>query len=126
MILDPHVNVKNPMVRKPVHMMKPPRVVTLQKSQHNSLEKRQHDLSRSGTNRSPSKSGSISVLSYGGELFGKIICLKLQHFGHVIQGNGKNNFLFSTTIMFIHTCTTDYGVSFLWHKKGRNVLLNTY
>ena len=38
-ILEPNANVKAPMVRKPVHMIKP-RVVTLQKSLHNSLEKR--------------------------------------------------------------------------------------
>ena len=75
-LLEPHVNVKNPMVRKPVHMMKP-RVVTLQKSLPNSLEKRQHDLSKSGTNKSPSKSGSGSLLSYDGELSGKITHLKL-------------------------------------------------
>ena len=78
------------MVRKPVHMIKP-RVVTLQKPLHNSLEKRQHDLSRSGTNKSPSKSGSGSCVSYDGELFGKITHLKLPHSGHVIQGNGKTN-----------------------------------
>ena len=40
MILEPHTNVKTPMVKKPVHMIKP-RVVTLQKSLHSSLERRQ-------------------------------------------------------------------------------------
>lgn len=38
MLLEPHANVKMSMVRKPVHMIKP-RVVTLQKSSHDSLEK---------------------------------------------------------------------------------------
>ena len=92
-ILDPHVNVKNPMVRKPVHMMKP-RVVTLQKSLHNSLEKRQHDLSRSGTKKSPSKSVSGSLLSYDGELFGKIAHLNLQDSGHIRDGNEKTTSYF--------------------------------
>ena len=75
-LLDPRENVKNPMVRKPVHMMKP-RVVTLQKSLRNTLEKRQHDLSRSGSNKSPPKSGAGSLLSYDGELSGEIKHLKL-------------------------------------------------
>ena len=115
-LLDPRENVKNPMVRKPVHMMKP-RVVTLQKSLRTvTLEKRQHDLSRSGTNKSPSKSGSGSLLSYDGELSGEIKHLKLDQ-AFWSWENGKNNLLFST---FVHTCTTDCGVFSSWYKKGRN------
>ena len=48
MLLEPHTNVKMPMVRKPVHMIKP-RVVTLQKSSHNSLEKKCFPLKTSSS-----------------------------------------------------------------------------
>ena len=45
-ILEPDSNVKAPMVRKPVYMIKP-RVVTLQSSLRNSLEKRKGSMDTS-------------------------------------------------------------------------------
>lgn len=77
------------MVRKPVHMIKP-RVVTLQTSLRNSLEKRRHELSRSGTNKSPSKSVTGSLLTSDEELFGKIVHLKVQDSSLVVHRNGRN------------------------------------
>lgn len=95
------------MVRKPVHMRKP-RVVTLQKSLHNSLEKRQLDLSRSGTNKSPSKSVSGSLLSYDGQLHGM----------NSVSGQ-------LLTCIFYLLCISQImeTVFSLWHKKGRSILL---
>ncbi len=86
-ILEPHSNVKNPMVRKPVHMIKP-RVVTLQKSLRNSLEKRRQELSRSDTSTSPSKDVTASLLTYGEGHFGKILHFKVQDFCLSIRWKG--------------------------------------
>ena len=70
-ILEPHSNVKMPMVRKPVHMIKP-RVVTLQKSLHNSLERR-HGLKEESFSPSLKRNvvGTIPLSSQHEKNFGK-------------------------------------------------------
>ena len=72
MIIEPHSNVKAPMVRKPVRMIKP-RVVTLKKSLHDSLERRQQGLkvSSSGVNFTKNNTGSIPFTQYERNLIGK-------------------------------------------------------
>lgn len=95
------------MVRKSVHMRKP-RVVTLQKSLHNSLEKRQLDFSRSGTDKSPSKSVSGSLLSYDGQLHGM---------------NSVSGQLLTCIFYLLCISQITKTVFSLCHKKGRSILL---
>ena len=72
MILEPHSDVKMPMVRKPVHRIKP-RVVTLQNSLRNSLERKRNLLEMNShyTNQKRDVSKSALVFSGHEESFGK-------------------------------------------------------
>lgn len=88
-ILEPHSNVKAPMVRKPIHMIKP-RVVTLQTSLHNSLEKRRQVLTASGSSSaSLTKNFTDSLLTSDAGHFGKIPCLKVKYYFLLSQWKSK-------------------------------------
>ena len=69
MLLEPHTNVKMPMVRKPIYMIKP-RVVTLQKSSHDSLEKKSCPLKTSSSYANQKRdSNDSNSASYQRQLF---------------------------------------------------------
>lgn len=69
-ILEPDSNAKAPMVRKPVHMIKP-RVITLQSLLHNSLERRKQGSVDTSSHASLTKSKMDSApLTQGERTFG--------------------------------------------------------